>query len=53
MKIKELSKQEIPIKEEKIYYIYYRKKGKVITEKAGRQFKDAMTPAKASNIRSL
>ena len=40
-------------KEEKIYYIYYRKKGKIITEKAGRQFKDAMTPAKASNIRTL
>jgi len=40
-------------KEEKIYYIYYRKNGKVITEKAGRQFKDAMTPAKASNIRTL
>jgi len=40
-------------KEEKIYYIYYRKNGKIVTEKAGRQFQDAMTPAKASNIRTL
>jgi integrase len=40
-------------KDEKIYYIYYRKNGRIITEKAGRQYKEAMTPAKASNMRSL
>ena len=42
---------------EKIYYITYRKKidGQIkqIHEKAGRQFKDAMTPAKAANLREL
>ncbi|MBU2511695.1 tyrosine-type recombinase/integrase [bacterium] len=37
---------------EKIYYIRYRKDGKEIKEKAGRQFQDNMTPAKAHNIRS-
>ncbi len=40
-------------KPEKIYYIRYRKQGKSIEEKAGRQFQDNMTPAKASGIRSL
>lgn len=39
-------------KPERIYYIYYRKDGKKIEEKAGRQFKDNMTPAKANQIRS-
>ena len=38
---------------EKIYYIAYRKDGKLIEEKAGRQFSDNMTPAKASEIRTL
>lgn len=37
---------------ENIYYIRYRKNGKLIEEKAGRQFKDNMTPAKANNIRA-
>jgi len=37
---------------EKIYYIMYRLNGKLIEEKAGGQFKDDMTPAKASGIRS-
>lgn len=39
-------------KTEKIYYIAYRKDGKLIEEKAGRQFEDKMTPAKASDLRS-
>jgi len=39
-------------KPEKIFYITYRRKGKLIEEKAGRQFSDAMTPAKASRIRA-
>jgi integrase len=37
---------------EKIYYIFYRKDGKQIEEKAGRQFKNDMTPARASRIRT-
>ncbi len=40
-------------KPENIFYIRYRKNGKEIEEKAGRQFQDDMTPARASNIRSL
>jgi len=40
-------------KPEKIYYIRYRKDGKLIEEKAGRQFQNDMTPAKASNLRGL
>lgn len=40
-------------KQERIYYIRYNKNGKRIEEKAGRQFTNNMTPAKASNIRSL
>ncbi len=39
-------------KAERIYYIIYRKDGKLIEEKAGRQFQDDMTPAKAALIRS-
>ena len=31
-------------KPEKIYYIRYRKQGKAIEEKAGRQYQDDMTP---------
>jgi len=37
---------------ERIYYISYRKGGKKIEEKAGRQFQDDMTPARASRIRA-
>ncbi len=36
---------------EKIYYIFYRKGGKQIEEKAGRQFQNDMTPARAARIR--
>jgi integrase len=39
-------------KPERIYYIRYRRGGKRIEEKAGRQFQDDMTPARASRIRS-
>jgi integrase len=39
-------------KTEKIYYIAFRKNGKLIEEKAGRQFQDDMTPARAAGIRS-
>jgi len=39
-------------KPEKIYYIRYRKGGKAIEEKAGRQYQDDMTPAKAANMRA-
>ncbi len=39
-------------KTEKIYYIRYRKHGKAIEEKAGRQYQDDMTPAKASGLRA-
>lgn len=39
-------------KPEKIYYIFYRRDGRQIEEKAGRQFQDAMTPAKAARIRA-
>ena len=37
---------------ERIYYIMYRKNGKLIEEKAGRQFQDDMTPARAAHIRT-
>ena len=38
---------------EKVYYIVFKdKQGKVIEEKAGRQYRDDMTPARASTIRS-
>jgi integrase len=37
---------------ERVFYIRYRKDGKQIEEKAGRQFQDNMTAAKASNIRA-
>jgi len=39
-------------KPEKIYYIRYRKSLKMVEEKAGRQYQDDMTPAKASGIRA-
>jgi integrase len=38
-------------KPEKIFYIRYRRAGKMIEEKAGRQFQDDMTPARANHIR--
>jgi len=38
-------------KPERIYYIMYRKGGKLIEEPAGRQFEDDMTPARAHRIR--
>jgi integrase len=39
-------------KGEKIFYIIYRRNGKLINEKAGRQFKNDMTPARASEMRT-
>jgi len=39
-------------KMERIYYIMYRKDGKLIEEKAGRASIDDMTPAKAANLRA-
>jgi integrase len=39
-------------KPEKIFYITYRRDGKLIEEKAGRQSQDAMTPARASRVRA-
>lgn len=36
---------------EKVYYIVFKKDGKVFEEKAGRQFEDKMTPAMAARIR--
>jgi integrase len=40
-------------KPEKIFYIAYRKNGRLITEKAGRAGKDGMTAARASTQRAL
>jgi len=37
---------------EKVFYIVFKKNGKMIEEKVGRQYADDMTPAKASGIRS-
>jgi integrase len=39
-------------KPEKIFYIRYRKAGKMIEEKAGRQSQDDMTPARAAGLRA-
>ena len=39
-------------KQERIYYIRYRKNGKLVEDKAGRQIEDAMTPARAALKRS-
>ena len=39
-------------KTERIYYIMYRKNGKQIHEKAGRQSKGDRTPARANNLRA-
>lgn len=39
-------------KPERVYYIVYRMDGKLIEEKAGRQYANNMTPAKAAGIRT-
>lgn len=39
-------------KSERIYYIRYKRKGKRIEEKAGRQYQDGMTQARAARIRA-
>ena len=39
-------------KPERIYYIRYRKDGKEIEEKAGRQFQDDISPARAAIVRT-
>jgi integrase len=39
-------------KPEKIYYIRYRRNGKMVEEKAGRQHQNDMTPARASGLRT-
>jgi len=39
-------------KPERIYYIRYRKDGKAVDEKVGRQYQNDMTPAKAALIRA-
>ena len=39
-------------KPERVYYIMYRRDGRLIEEKAGRQYADDMTPAKAAGIRT-
>jgi len=37
---------------EKVFYVVYKKSGKVYEEKAGRQYANDMTPARAARIRS-
>src|SRR5208337_2285966 len=37
---------------ERVYYIVFKKGGKVYEEKVGRQFADAMSPARAARIRA-
>jgi hypothetical protein len=37
---------------ERVYYIVFKKAGKVHEEKVGRQFADDMTPARAARIRA-
>lgn len=39
-------------KKERIYYIRYRRNGKMVEEKAGRQHQDDMTPARAAGLRA-
>jgi integrase len=39
-------------KPERIYYYYFRKNGRIVEEKAGRQSKDDMTAARANQIRA-
>lgn len=38
--------------QERVYYVIYKKRGKVIEAKAGRQYKNDMTPARASRYRA-
>lgn len=38
---------------EKVYYIRYRKQGKLIEEKVGGQYRDNMTAAKAASVRGV
>jgi integrase len=38
---------------EKVYYIRYRKQGKLVEEKVGGQYRDNMTAAKAASIRGV
>lgn len=38
--------------EERIYYILFKKNGKILEEKVGRQYADDMTPARAARIRA-
>ena len=47
-----LGESQVSKKAEKIYYIRFRKDGKETEEKAGRQFQDNMTPAKANTLRA-
>lgn len=37
---------------ERVFYIVFKKNGKLLEEKVGRQYADDMTPAKANNIRA-
>lgn len=37
---------------ERIYYIRYKRDGKLVEEKAGRQYADDMTPARAAGVRA-
>lgn len=37
---------------ERIYYVVFKKDGKMVEEKAGRQYADDLTPAKAARIRA-
>lgn len=37
---------------ERVYYVVFKKDGKVLEEKAGRQFQDGMTPARAARSRA-
>jgi hypothetical protein len=37
---------------ERIYYIRYKRDGKTIEEKAGRQYQNDMTPARAAGVRA-
>ena len=39
-------------KPERVYYIRYRKDGKQVEEKAGKQYADDMTPARAAGVRT-
>lgn len=39
--------------EERVYYVVYKNNGKVVEAKAGRQYKNDMTPARAARYRSM